>query len=53
MPITGSVHLRDDLDDLIHSVEYTNTLTAGNSWAADDWEAADGQWSNATPDPGH
>jgi hypothetical protein len=52
-PITGLVHLLDDTEALIDSRWYTEVMTAGNAWAADDWDDPEGTWSESTPSPGH
>jgi hypothetical protein len=53
LPITGTIHPWNDSGDLIDSRPYTQSMTAGNSWAADNSGDPDGTWSESTPSPGH
>jgi len=50
-PITGTVYLYDDSDELMDTRVYTGT-THGSSWCAVDWEDPDGTWAVCTPSPG-
>jgi len=51
-PITGTVYLRNPSDMLVDTRIYTETMAAGNSWAALVYTDTEGAWAECTPSPG-
>lgn len=50
-PITGTVYLYNESDEVMDTRAYTGT-TYGSSWCALDWEDPTGTWAVCTPSPG-